>query len=163
MPGRNQTTGGERMNASQLMGLSVRVAELMGKPHIGCHYEREDYRSHKLDEGARCALCGRKATDAHHIVPRSKARGFTVNTPIGKFVVMTPLFALCRSCHNDFHAGARYEVSWEWKDEQYKEEWWNGHTLAHICWPHFDFLWQEGRYVLRDKKTGEVRVLNGLE
>lgn len=147
-----------QLTQSQLAGLDSRSVELMGKPHLGCHYEREDYRAHKLNEGARCAVCGRVAQDAHHLVPRGHATGFTVNTPLGKFVVLTPLIALCRSCHDGFHGGARFQVEWVWKDEQYQEEWWSGHTLAHICRPHDGFLFQEGYYVLTDKKTGKETV-----
>ena len=146
-----------RLTMEQLNGLDSRSAELMGKPSLGCHYEREDYRSHKLNEGARCVVCGRKATEAHHVVPRGHARGFTVNTPFGKFVVLTPLFALCRECHDGFHGGARYQVKWAWKAPRYQEEWWAGHTLAHICTPGSEFMHQEGYYVLTDKKTGIER------
>lgn len=150
--------------SEQLHGTSARIAELMGKPHIGAHYEREDYRSHALDEGARCVVCGRAAVDAHHVVPRGQASGFTVNTPLGRFVVLSPLIALCRRCHDGMPSGykldrPRYELCWVWKSEQYEQEWWSGHTLAHICRPHDGFLWQEGHYLLTDKVTGQERVL----
>lgn len=137
------------------LGVSAERVELMGKPSLGAHYEREDYRSHKLDDGARCVFCGRPATDAHHVVPRSTLRGYLVETPLGKFVTLSPLFALCRDCHNDLHMRARYHIRWEWKSDQYAEEWENGHTLAHICPAGSSFLFQQGRYVVTDKKRGE--------
>ena len=136
------------------LGVSFERLELMGKPSIGAHYEREDYASHKLDEGARCVICGRKATDAHHVVPRSTLRSFIVETPLGQFVTLSPLFALCRECHDGFHAQSRYRVRWEWKERRYADEWADGHTLAHICPPGSIFLLQEGRYVIKDRRTG---------
>ena len=138
------------------LGISLERLELMGKPSLGAHYESADCKSHKLDEGARCVICGRKATDAHHVVPRSTLHAYTVETPLGNFRTLSPLFALCRECHEGFHSQARYHVSWEWKSDQYREEWENGHTLANICPPGSSFLFQEGHFVLKDKKTGRV-------
>ena len=149
------------LTTKQLRGLDSRNAELLGKPSLGAHYEREDYTSHKLDEGAQCVVCGRPATDAHHVVHRKTARGWTMNTPLGKFVLLSPLFALCRECHDGFHGGARFKIEWEWKSEAYMDEWWQGHTLAHVCNQGSNFLLQEGEYLLTDKKTGEVRKLGG--
>lgn len=143
------------------LGISLERLELMGKPSLGAHYERMTYSAHKLDDGARCVICGRKATDAHHIVPRSTIHAYTVDTPLGKFTALSPLFALCRECHDGFHTQARYHVSWKWRSDQYREEWENGHTLAHICPPGSSFLLKEGCYVLKDKKTGRVFELGG--
>lgn len=144
------------------IGVSPTNAELMGKPHLGAFYRREDYRSHAMLEGARCAVCGRPATNVHHVVARSKAHGFTVDTPLGRFVALSPLFALCGSgtagCHGRFHS-LRYVVRWEWDDEDYKEAWWDGRTLARVCSPHDRVLFTMGRYVLVDTKTGEERTL----
>lgn len=147
--------------ASKLKGLDVASAELMGKPSIGAHYEREDYRSHRLDQGARCAICGARATDAHHVVNRSRCRGFTVDTPLGMFVTLSPLFALCRKCHIDIHDHARYGIEWEWREERYAEEWWSGHTLARICPAGSEFLFQEGCYAVTDRKTGGILRIGG--
>lgn len=143
------------------LGIPRDRADLMGKPSIGAHYEREDYRSHKLDDDARCVICGRRATDAHHVVPRSTVRGYTVDTPLGMFVCLSPLFALCRECHHDIHMRARYQIRWEWKAEQYRQEWENGHTLAHICRPGNSFLFQEGCYIVKDAKTGKEFEVRG--
>lgn len=143
------------------LGVSINRLELMGKPHIGAHYEREDYRTNRLDEGARCVICGRIATDSHHLVPRSVLRGYTVDTPLGRFVTMSPLFALCRTCHKDIHDRGRYNFEWRWTKKQYVDEWHNGHTLAHVCRPGSDFLFQEGYYLMTDKLTGTTRKLKG--
>lgn len=140
-------------------GINRQRLELMGKPHIGAHYEREDYRTNKLDDGARCAFCGRPATDSHHVVPRSTVHAYTVDTPLGRFVTMSPLFALCRECHDDIHSRRRYAIEWVWEAEQYREEWENGHTLAHICPPASSFLFQQGHYLLTDNFTGTEREL----
>ena len=147
------------ISTKQLKGLDYPRAELLGKPSIGAHYTREDYRAYHLDENARCVVCGRRAEHAHHVVHRKTARGWTVDTELGRFTVLSPLFALCHECHENFHGGSRYTARWEWADKQYMTEWWNGHTLAHICAPGNDFLKQEGHFVLVDKKTGIERVL----
>lgn len=147
-----------RLTSRQLGGLSRISAELMGKPHIGAHYENSSVNSHRKDENARCAICGMRATEAHHVVPKGKTLGFTVNTPLGAFSCKTPLFALCRRCHEKFHKH-EYEVEWCWNTEQYEEEWWDGHTLAHICRPHSEFLYQEGYYLFRDKTRNEERTI----
>lgn len=144
-----------RLDQSQLMGLSRTAAELMGKPHLGAHYSGSGVNTHRKDEGALCAVCGQIATDAHHVVPKGKAQGFTVNTPIGRFVVQTPLFALCRRCHAMFHE-KKLAVEWCWSDEAYEDEWWSGHTLAHICRPHDSFLFQEGYYLLRSEEGERI-------
>ena len=144
------------IQARQLKGLDARSAELMGKPSIGAHYTREDYRAHKLDQGARCTLCGKPATDAHHVVPRGHSRGFTVDTPLGQFVTLTPLFALCRACHRDIHDRARYQITWRWKEERYQQEWWDGHTLGRICPAGSPWLFQQGSYYVTDKETGKT-------
>ena len=141
------------------LGISKQRLELMGKPHIGAYYEREDYKTNRLKEGARCAICGKPATESHHVVPRSTVHAYTLDTPLARFVVMSPLFALCRGCHDDIHKRGRYAIEWVWEREQYREEWENGHTLAHICRPANEFLFQQGHYLLTDNFTGEEREL----
>ena len=50
---------------SQLRGLSVQVAELYGKPHIGAHYEGKGVKTHKRNEGALCPICFSHAQSVH--------------------------------------------------------------------------------------------------
>ena len=147
-----------------LSGTALKVAELMGKPHIGCRYRREDYRSHGLLDGARCAVCGSLADDAHHVVPRGRASGFTLNTPLGRFVLMSPLFAVCRNCHDGFASGfkldaPRFEVSWVWDTDS--EPWWSGRLLAHGWQPHDHRLFDMGHYALLDAELGTEKELRG--
>lgn len=151
------------LTATQLNGTNSRIAELMGKPHVGAFYMKENYRTHTLMEDAKCCVCGSPAVDAHHVVPRGQAYGFTVNTPLGRFVTLSPLFAVCRRCHNSFPSGhslepSRYSVEWVWRDGRYQEEWWSGHTLSHVCRPHSPFLWQEGFYVVHDREGADFEI-----
>ena len=41
--------------------------------------------------GGRCEHCGKKAVDAHHIIPRSAGGSNDINN----------LIALCRACHDE--------------------------------------------------------------
>ena len=100
------------------LGIGADRFELLGKPSLGAYYARADYRSHRLLDGARCVICGRPATDAHHVVPRSTTKGVEVSTPHGPRKLLSPLFALCRDCHRDIHDRARYRVVWVWSDFQ---------------------------------------------
>ena len=142
------------LTASQLRGIDYRSAELLGKPHIGAFYQREDARTHRLMEGSLCVVCHQEAHEAHHVVPRRKTLGWTLNTERGRFVVMSPLFAVCRHCHDGFHGGARYEVKWRWKNEQYMKDWWEGRTLS-LLPTHHEALFEQGYYMLVNIRTGE--------
>lgn len=148
----------------QLHGLSLRQAELFGKPHIGASYLYDSVYANLLDYDAQCTVCGQRACNSHHVVPR-RIKSWTLNTPLGSFKLLSPLFALCGSgttgCHGEFHGGARYEVEWQWKSEQYQEEWWGGHTLSHICRPHDKFLFQQGFYLVKDKRLDKEFELRG--
>ena len=76
----------------------------MGKPHIGAYYFGDGDR-HRLHFDARCLICGRPATDAHHIVPKGMGGGnrvYVLETPMGMFPLRSPLFALCRDHHEEF-------------------------------------------------------------
>lgn len=154
-----------KLSSKQLNGLDYRKAELMGKPHINAHYANRRVKSNMLDGYAPCCVCGQLATNSHHVVPLSVCHFWKMNTPRGVFSLSTPLFALCGSgttgCHNGFHGGARYSVEWVWVSEQYRDEWWEGHTLANICRQHDSFLWQQGYYELTDKVSGRVFRLRG--
>ena len=139
------------------LGISQDRIELMGKPHLGAHYTAEDYRRYALDENARCAVCGRRATDVHHVVRRSTIHSWTVNTPIGRFVAMSPLFALCRGCHEKFHQ-VQLDVTWEWNDEDCREAWESGDILAHVCPPGHERIFDYGHYILTDTEGKETTI-----
>lgn len=152
------------IRASQLHGLDYRTAELMGKPHIGAFFARDDAKSNRLCEDARCVVCGRGAANSHHVVPLSKLRSWDLKTPLGIFVLKSPLFAVCGSgttgCHDGFHGGARYRAAWVWDTEKDMDDWWSGWTLAHGFTCNDERLFRQGRYVISDLMAGtewEVR------
>ena len=148
--------------ARLLGGVPLQVAECYGKPHIGCRYEVAEFpdtrqgravavNSHRLDEGALCACCGRPATNAHHWPPKRNSPTFHLNG----HCLRPALFAVCGSgttgCHNGWHAGARYRAIWKWDADEYFTAWWFddlvGETGAHSnelylygCWELYDML-----------------------
>ena len=141
----------------QLCGLSYEVAECYGKPHIGAHYAGGGVRSHKKDDFACCAICGRPVGSVHHNPPLSKGHMFLLRTKWGQFVHKPALIALCGSgttgCHDGFHGGARYRAHWVWDCDEYAEMWWSGEFLKSMR-PHDPRLYKYGRWVIHDARTG---------
>lgn len=133
--------------ARQLRGLSIEWASCYGMPHLQAHYEGSKVTSHKLDEGAWCAVCGRPATNVHHHPPRSKGN-FTLVTPNGTWELKPSLIALCGSgttgCHGKVHQGL-VRIAWEWDSDEDAEDWWSGRTLMELE-PHSDAI--HGRWVI---------------
>lgn len=82
-------------STQQLCGLSLDVAELYGKPHIGAHYEGKSVKSHKKDDDSTCLICSKTVQSVHHAPPLSKGHKFTLKTPNGVFELKPSLFALC--------------------------------------------------------------------
>ena len=145
-----------------LCGLPLKTAELYGKPHIGCHYERFDAKSHRRDEGARCAVCGRPATNAHHVPALSHGRSFNLRSPLGCFVLLPALVAVCGSgttgCHGALH-GRETEIEWVWDDDCYANAWWSGELLAHGYAANSPRLYQHGLWrITRGGEAMEVRL-----
>ena len=93
------------VSASQLRGVPKDRAELYGKPHVGARYVGNRYEL----AAERCGICGRQATNCHHIVPR-RCGDFALVTPRGTWRLRSPLIALCGSgttgCHDGVHGGA---------------------------------------------------------
>lgn len=149
--------------SSQLQGLSLDKAQLFGMPCVGSHYTAEDYRRYALNENACCVICGEKATNSHHVVPKGVARSFLLKTPIGQFVLLSPLFALCGSgstgCHDKFHKHI-LEARWEWYDDRLAERWWNGKIPAG-CFPGSERLFELGRYVIYSNGEKLKEVAHG--
>lgn len=147
-----------RPQANQLSGLSYRVAELYGKPHIQAHYKNANVKSNTLDEDACCVICGARATNSHHTPPLSKGRTFLLRTYWGQFILKPALFAVCGSgttgCHNDFHGGARYRPEWVWYEDEYAEMWWDGTFLRRHA-PHGDWLYNYGFWRIHDLDTNK--------
>lgn len=146
-------------NPRQHPGLSLERAELYGKPSLGACYTRFDARSHRLDDMARCCICGAMATNAHHWPPLGMGGGgrqFTLRTPVGRFVLLPPLFAVCGNgnasgCHKAWHDGL-IEVEWAWDDDSYRMQWWDGTLLKPK--PPGGWLFGFGCYRFRDARNG---------
>ena len=139
--------------ARLLRGTPYQVAECYGKPHIRCHYTGNGVNSHKLDEGALCAICGTKATNAHHWPPKGRCQTFTLNG-----VTMKPaLIALCGSgtvgCHGEWHAG-RFRALWKWDCDDAAREWWEGGFCGLA--PHDPHIYRFGCWELYDLKEGRI-------
>lgn len=138
----------------RLCGLSRKVFDCFGKPHIMCHYEGRSIGSHALDEGAWCACCGRPATNAHHW-PAGRR---TVEVA-GK-VLRPSLIAVCGSgttgCHDGFHGGARFDAEWSWDDEGDFERWLNGDFWETGYEAHDPRLYLHGCWILADRRTGRT-------
>lgn len=141
----------------QLRGLPYDVAERYGKPCVGAHYRGHGARSNALDEGARCACCGRPATNSHHCPPLHFGQGFLLATPRGSWLLRPALIALCGSgttgCHDGFHGGARYRATWEWRSDEFARMWWDGELLSRVA-PHSPALYAWGLWRFEDRRTG---------
>lgn len=135
---------------SHVYGLSNTWGDLFGLPHIGAEYTSYESGGYTVLDGEPCVVCGRPATNAHHVVPKSVRKVVS----IGGRMLRSPLFALCGSgttgCHDGFHGGARYKVRWEWDTEEYERAWWSGELLDRYG-PHSDELFRYGKYVLTDR------------
>lgn len=134
----------------------------MGMPHLGARYT--GLRAYELEEGAACAVCGRPATNAHHVPPKGMGGGSALHlhrTGWGQFTMKPALVALCGSgttgCHGDVHAG-RVRIEWAWDDPDDKERWDSGYLLAHSYEPngpelyglgHWEIDTEGGRYARR--------------
>lgn len=133
--------------------MNLQRIALMGKPHIGAYYFGDKDR-HRLHFGARCLICGRPATDAHHVVPKGMGGGnrvYVLETPMGMFPLRSPLFALCRDHHEEFHQGLT--VEWRWDTEEDRERWESGYYLSHGYEPHDPRLFLHGCYLVNGREV----------
>lgn len=137
------------MDARTLKGRTAEAFALLGKPCVGAGYlGRGD--AHSLEDGARCALCGRPATNAHHHPPKGMGGGaFRLATPRGEFRLRPPLFAVCgggnaSGCHRLLHEGGA-RIRWEWDAPGFGAMWLDG-ALLEECGPNGERLFAFGRY-----------------
>lgn len=151
-----------------LAGLPLEVAELFGKPHVGCRYKGSSVDSHTLIDQAKCCVCGKPATNCHHVPQKGmggRNRQFTLSSEWGTFVLSPALLAVCGSgttgCHNGFHGGARYTPKWVWDMPGADEEWWSGWLLSHGFPPHSERLFMLGHWEIQDKKTQKTIEIRG--
>lgn len=142
------------VSASQLRGVPKDRAELYGKPHVGARYVGNRYEL----TAERCVICGRQATNCHHIAPR-RCGDFALVTPRGTWRLRSPLIALCGSgttgCHDGFHGGARYRPEWVWDEPEFEEAWWDGTLLCEHD-PHDPALYAYGHWAITNTKTGRT-------
>ena len=122
-------------------------------PHIGATYRSYANGTYKVLEGEPCVVCGHPSTNAHHIVPLSVWHVYNLRGNC----LRSPLFALCGSgtqgCHDGFHGGSRYKVSWLWDTQEDEDMWWSGRMLEEMGYvPHDDRLFRHGKYVIHDKR-----------
>ncbi len=144
------------LDARQLRGLPMERAELYGKPHLGARYTGKG--RYELTR-PRCCVCGRRATNCHHVAHRSWGVEFPLVTPNGTWSLRSPLFALCGSgttgCHNGFHGGATLRAEWRWRSETYEEAWWTGRLLQ-VHEPHSPELYDYGYWAITDRDGNEI-------
>lgn len=143
-------------NRSVLGGLPYNVAKSFGMPHIGCEYRGSGVNTLRIEEGARCAICGRRATNAHHEPPKGmggRNSSFTLRTSRGLFTLKPAGFALCGSgttgCHYDRHRGL-WLPEWFWDNSLVKESWWSGYLLSRGIKPHSPELYEYGCWKFLD-------------
>lgn len=143
------------IEAAKLHGISLTEAETMGKPHIGAEYKGGSGYVRTSDV---CAICGRPATNVHHIGRRLT---FTfVPNDKRAFIMRSALIALCGSgttgCHGAVHAG-RIKIRWKWDSEEASDKWWSG-ELIHECGQHSEKLYEYGCWQIETPEgTKEIR------
>lgn len=123
-------------------GLAYNRASLYGMPHLNC-------TPHGID--GRCAICGRRATEKHHMAPIGKGNKYlTVQTSDGPLRMESALVALCHECHDKFPPqGWEYSVDWYWKDQRSADLFWSGTLYAMGIKPHSEELFDYGFYIFR--------------
>lgn len=143
------------LDASQLRGWPKERAELYGKPHLGARYTGK--RSYEPTQ-PRCCVCGRRATNCHHVAHRGWGLEFELAAPGGTWSLRSPLFALCGSgttgCHGRFH-GAGLKAEWRWRHPVYEEAWWTGQLLE-VYEPHDPGLYEYGYWAIVDRDGNEI-------
>lgn len=138
------------IDSRTLRGLSMERAEMYGKPHWLASYDspnptKEGISRYAMAEGAWCMVCGRPATNVHH-VPARRHSLFTLETERGTHILRPSLIALCGSgttgCHGDVHDG-RIRIEWAWDADG--NDWWDGRLLEAFA-PHDPELYELGRW-----------------
>lgn len=143
------------LDAGLLRGWPKERAELYGKPHLGA---RCTHGAAYEPTQARCAVCGRRACNCHHVARRSWGKTFRLVTPNGVWELRSPLFALCGSgttgCHGKFHDGG-LRAEWVWRTGAAEEAWWSG-TLLREYPPHSPDLYMFGYWAITDRYGNEI-------
>lgn len=136
--------------AWQLRGTPYERAKCYGAPNWHAVYT--DGLRYRLIAGARCMVCGRPATNAHHEPPKGMGgvKAWELRTERGPYVLRPALIALCGSgttgCHGARHRG-ELSFRWEWDDEGTEAAWWDG-TLPSRLRDNQTELYLHGRWVV---------------
>lgn len=150
------------VDASVLNGTSYAKASCYGMPHVGAAYGGGSVDSHERIPFARCAVCGRPATNAHHEPPKGTSPVFLLRGKLGTFALRPALIALCGSgtmgCHGKRHRG-EVAFRWVWDDGEMEAAWWDGTLLSHGMIPHEHDIYRHGHWdvLLNGEKIKEIR------
>ena len=141
------------LTREQLHGWSYDKASLMGLPNIGAKYVTA--RRYKLTTDT-CAVCGARATNVHHIVPKRNGYTFALHN----HELRSPLIALCGSgttgCHGLFHSG-KLKAVWEWNSEEYERQWWSGELIDRHG-AHSQAFFKYGNWTIERMSDGQKGV-----
>lgn len=144
--------------ARLLQGLTVRQARAFCAPSVGASYAGRSVRSNRLDEGARCAVCGRPATNAHHEPPVGMGGG-RARLALNGVAMRPALIALCGSgttgCHGKVHSGA-LRLEWAFDSDEEEELWWRGWFAPEVYEAGAAGL---GRWEVRDRAGNLLKTI----
>ena len=125
---------------------------LYGLPHVGAEYTGDGARRYQRTQEW-CFVCGRPATNCHHVVPLSNGEFFERVTPNGAFRLRSRLMTLCGSgttgCHGRIHARILVP-EWVWDEPEFEDAWERGELLRRFK-PHNRALYCYGHWEIRDE------------
>ena len=151
---------------------SAEDAALMGLPHVGAEYvrgQRHGSRRYRALPEARCAVCGRPATNVHHVVEKGmggRQRPYVLDGRYGTYRLLPPLFAVCGhgnadGCHGMFHAGL-LKARWVWDAPGAASDWSSGLLLCMGMKAHDPRLYELGHWVI-EGPNGLKREVRGID
>lgn len=107
---------------TEVDGLSAEELNGIGKPCVGARYTSYRGDGHELLDGAVCAVCGKPATNAHHVPAKGMGGGRRL-VRVGGVPMRPALIALCGSgttgCHGLAHQ-RRIRFEWRWDDARFE-------------------------------------------
>lgn len=138
------------------------VAKCFGMPNFGAEYVGSQGRYRRT--GEYCAVCGRQATNCHHVVRRG--RTFRLRRADGMVVALrSPLMLLCGSgvtgCHGKAHSGD-LRIEWVWKSEEDERRWWDGELLMDYA-PYDQRLYRFGFWLIDDTESHLIKEIRGTD
>ena len=126
-----------------------------GLPHVGAIYTGKGYKR----TSDRCAICGRPATNVHHLCGRGEHSYVTMQGD--SFKMRSALMLVCGSgvtgCHGKLHSH-ELEVSWVWNTPLYGQLFENGQLFDYSLEPHSPDWFDYGFYVVKDR-SGVIKEI----